>query len=179
MVTGLMQANIQQDSILDIGCGTGYLHQSLLLSGAKYSIGVDLSENMLNEAKKLANEQQLENRTEYLLGHYLDLAENIPSSDVTILDKVICCDPDAESLIKTAAIKSKKYIALTYPRTHLLNRLGVFIIAIVMKIFRIEFRNYLYQPEAVEAWLISAGFKKNFENRTHIWLTQLYVRQNQ
>ena len=33
-----------------------------------------------------------------------------------------------------------------------------------------------YDPRRIEGWIAATGFKKRYENRTFIWLTQVYVR---
>lgn len=44
--------NVNNLSILDLGCGTGKHDRKLIEMGAKKVIGVDLSNNMINEAIK-------------------------------------------------------------------------------------------------------------------------------
>jgi hypothetical protein len=36
---------------------------------------------------------------------------------------------------------------------------------------------FLHDPQQVELWVRAAGFeKKRYENRTFIWMTEVYVR---
>ena len=46
-------------TILDLGCGTGDHDRKLIELGAKSILGIDLSEKMINEAKKLSNSSNL------------------------------------------------------------------------------------------------------------------------
>ena len=39
-------------SILDLGCGEGYLSRELMKRGAKRTLGIDISENMIDLARK-------------------------------------------------------------------------------------------------------------------------------
>ena len=59
LMKGLMSSGFSDASLLDIGCGTGYLHQRLLQAGAKRAVGVDLSTEMVKEARRQAREQGL------------------------------------------------------------------------------------------------------------------------
>ncbi len=47
-------------SILDLGCGTGKHDRKLIEMGAKKVVGIDLSNNMINEAIKNSNSDKIE-----------------------------------------------------------------------------------------------------------------------
>lgn len=49
-------------SILDLGCGTGGHDRKLVELGASRVLGIDLSNNMINEAKKLTDSKKIEYR---------------------------------------------------------------------------------------------------------------------
>ena len=170
------EAGIEGASLLDIGCGVGYLHQSLLKGGADRATGVDLSEKMIAEARALASEQSLDERTEYFLGDFVTMAGRLPDADVTILDKVVCCYPDAKTLVARSLEKTGRVYALTYPRAHLLNRVMTAVEAFCLKLIRCEFRPYVHNPVDIEGWIEERGFQKRSEHKSPIWLTQVYAR---
>ena len=97
--------------------------------------------------------------------------------DVTVLDKVVCCYPDAAALVAKSLAKTRRVYALTYPRDHLLNRVGVRVLGLLLWLVRSTFRSYVHDPRRIEGWIAAAGFKKRYENQTVIWLTQVYVRE--
>ncbi len=176
LIEGLMQAGIANASILEIGSGVGYLHQLLLEQGAARATGVDLSEAMLVQARELAGERGLSERVEYRQGDFTELATALPQADVTILDKVVCCYPDAENLVHLSLGKTRRVYALTLPRDHFMNHLGVVMLAFFLWLVRSPFRNYVHDPDAIRAWIEAPGFRPIYENRTLLWLTQVYVR---
>ena len=176
LVAGLAQAGFDQSTLLEIGSGVGYLHQQMIKSGATSALGIDLSDKMLHEAKKLALSQGLENQTDYLQGDFLDLIPEIEKADVTVLDKVVCCYPDANSLVHESVKKTNRVYGLTYPRKNLMTKTGEFIIAIIMKIFRSDFRSYVHDPLLIEQWITEQGFRKLYQDQTLVWLTQVYVK---
>ena len=49
-------------SVLDLGCGTGGHDRKLIDLGAKKVLGIDLSNNMINEARKNTNTDKIEYR---------------------------------------------------------------------------------------------------------------------
>lgn len=54
--------NVENLSILDLGCGTGKHDRKLIELGAKRVLGIDLSNNMINEAIKDTNSDKIEYR---------------------------------------------------------------------------------------------------------------------
>lgn len=176
LASAIKEAGIQGASLLDIGCGVGYLHQSLLKDGAAKAVGVDLSEKMLFEARALAAEQSLADRTEYIVGDFVAMAADLAPADVTILDKVVCCYPDAKTLVERSLEKTESIYALTYPRDHLLNRVLTGIEALFMRIIRCDFRPFVHDPNSIERWIEQGGFHKRSQHQSWIWLTQVYAR---
>ncbi len=176
LAAGLEQAGLQQARLLEIGCGVGCLHQQLLERGARRVIGVDLSARLLAEAQAMARRRGLEERVRYVQGDFLDLAGTIEAVDLVILDKVICCYPDAQALLTCAAEHALRALALTYPRLTPLNRFGVEIVNHLLALGGSDFRTYLHAPQAVGAWLGQAGMVKAFKAETWVWLTEMFVR---
>jgi 2-polyprenyl-3-methyl-5-hydroxy-6-metoxy-1,4-benzoquinol methylase len=176
MMEGLRREGFDGASLLEIGSGVGYLHQALLKDGATSATGIDLAPKMLIEARKSAAEEGLDNRTKYIEGDFVALADDVGSADVTILDRVICCYPDADGLIHKSLAHTRRVIALTYPRQRLLTRFGSALTAVMMWVIRSDYRNYIHDPIQVQAWIEAAGFRKDYENQNTVWLTQVYAR---
>jgi len=176
LVAGLSQAGYKQSTLLEIGSGVGYLHQQMIKDGATTAVGIDLSDMMLVEAEKLALSQGLDQQTAYLQGDFLDLIPDIEKADVTILDKVVCCYPDAYSLVHESVRKTNHTYGLTYPRKNLMTKTAEAIMAVIMKIFRSDFRSYVHDPLLIEQWITKLGFRKLYQNQTLVWLTQVYVK---
>ena len=176
LIEGLKKAGVAGASILEIGSGVGYLHQSLLRAGATRAVGIDLSEKMLSEAHILAQENGLSDRVEYRHGDFVELADTITDADVTILDKVVCCYPDAEALVKHSLAKTRRVYALTYPRDRAFIRFGMALLAFFLWLIRSPFRSYVHDPEKIESWIKTEGFTKRYQNQTLVWLTQVYVQ---
>lgn len=176
LVEGLAKAGYSKANLLEIGSGVGYLHQHLLSKGADEAVGIDLSEKMLVEAQLLAKQQGLENQVVYLHGDFLNLASDIENADVTILDKVICCYPDARALVNESLKKTNQVYGLTYPRKNWFSKAGEKIMAAIMKLLRSDFRSYVHDPVKIEQWITGQGFKKLYQDQTVVWLTQVYIK---
>ena len=177
LLAGIRGAQIKQATVLDIGCGPGYLHQDLLSDEtASRATGVDLSEQMLGEARILAEANDLISRTDYQSGDFVALADGLEAADITLLDKVVCCYPDPDALIKCSLAKTNQLYALTYPRDRKSTRMGVAIMARILSGFKCSFRPFVHDPEQIGVLISEAGFTLICEYKTFSWLTQVYRR---
>lgn len=177
LMAGLPQASLEGARLLEIGCGAGHLHQALLRSsGAARATGVELSARMLEAARASARAQGLRERTDYHHGDFVALASAVPDADVTILDKVICCHPDADALLARAAERTRRLCALTYPHDRRLTRVMAELQATLSRLLGSTFRPYVHDPHRVERLIASYGFGKTYERHTGVWLTQVYDR---
>jgi magnesium-protoporphyrin O-methyltransferase len=176
LMAGLEQAGYKDASLLEVGSGVGYLHQILLEQGAKTAIGIDLSPDMLKEAKAWALEKNLADRTEYIQGDFIELLDQVKPADVTILDKVVCCYPHAELLVNSSIKKTNRVYALTYPRNRWFTRAAVTISSVFFKLIGSDFRPYVHNPDIIESCILKSDFKKVYQEQTFIWLTQIYAK---
>ena len=176
LLEGISGAGYTSASLLEIGCGPGYLHQALLRDGAADAIGVDLSAGMLDEARAAARTAGLEARTDYRLGDFVQLADDVPDADITILDKVVCCYPDWEALLDRSLGKTRRIYALTYPRDRLTTRAGERLLHLGMRLIHCCYQPYIHDPKKLQQRILQHGFQLDFQALTSSWHTQVYVR---
>ena len=176
LLQGLELAGFHDSQLLEIGCGVGHLHQTLLENSAGTSVGIELAPQMLALARRWAEERGLADRSQYLEGDFMAMSANIGDADVTVLDKVICCYPDAHGLVHQSIAKTRRVYAFTIPRNIWYVRLGVKLGAALMWLIRSDFRPYLHDPTRIEQWINAQGFGKHYENTTSLWLSQVYTR---
>jgi SAM-dependent methyltransferase len=175
LIAGLEQASYGDASVLDIGCGVGHLHQTLLERGARSAIGIDLAPRMVAEARDWAKQRGLSERVSYIEGDFMARGD-IDTADIALLDKVVCCYPDAHGLVEKSLAKTRHLYGLTYPRDRWFVRLGVGVMACLLWLLRSDFRSYVHDPVQIERWITDRGFRKRFEAQTAIWLTQVYEK---
>jgi magnesium-protoporphyrin O-methyltransferase len=179
LMKGLTSSGFSGATLLDIGCGVGYLHQQLLQAGAGSAVGVDLSAKMLEEARAQAREQGLAERTDYREGDFVELAEALAPADIVILDKVICCYPDADALVRSSARMARRVYAFTIPRDRWTVRFALSAGRVLLALIRCGFRSYVHDLAAIDRWLTHAGFVRAFEEHTFVWLTRVYARRSE
>jgi len=175
---GLSQADFQNTSVLEIGSGVGHFHMSLLEAGAATATGIDLAPKMIAEAEDWSSQRGLEGRITYHQGDFMEILPIIDPADVTVMDKVVCCYPDADGLIHRSLEKTRRVYALTYPRDRRLVRLGVALAALLMRLIGSSFRPYAHSPAVIEKWITAQGFHKRYEKTTFVWLSQVYVKND-
>src|SRR2546426_6616599 len=114
VLLGLLTENgLVGKTLLDIGCGTGFFALETLRQGASSCIGVDLSSAAIHEANEFAIESGLQDRARFEVA---DAASTQHAADIVVMDKVLCCYPDADSLLKTASASSNRLLGFVVPR---------------------------------------------------------------
>ena len=176
LLEGIRLQPVGGSSVLDIGCGVGSLHLTLLKEGAKHSVGVDMSEGMLREAKRFAQEFGLAERTNYVVGDFTQLSPSIPESDVTILDKVVCCYEDVERLVRASTEKTRQTYAFSHPRENLLMKMLFRGHMTLARIFHWKFHPFWHDWAKVRSLVLSNGFELLYENTTVSWQVLVYRR---
>lgn len=74
--------DVADRSVLDAGCGTGYLARQLAAKGARV-VGIDLSEKMIEVARRLTSERELE------IEYRVDSCATMESVADTSVDKLV------------------------------------------------------------------------------------------
>ncbi len=177
LVEGISRQSLAGRSILEIGCGVGGLHLSLLQKGAETASGIDLSEGMIQRATALARELSLADRTSYAQGDFVERHAGIKAADIVILDKVVCCYEDVMSLVNKSMSKATHLYALTHPRSNLIVKSMLSIPIFFGKMFRWSFHPYWHDWDAMTKSIEQSGFRPLYRNSTFFWAVQVFERR--
>jgi len=165
-------------TVLEIGCGTGFFSLETLRHGASSCLGVDLSSAAIHEANEFAKESCLQYRARFDVADAASIRQ--PASDVVVMDKVLCCYPDAEALLKTASDSSRELLGFVVPRDEGLMkpamRIGTALINLVEKVRKTGFRLYLHPLHSIDELLAGSGFQQEDKAKSRFWLVFLYKR---
>jgi SAM-dependent methyltransferase len=174
----ISQNGLVGKTVLDIGCGTGFFALETLRHGASSCIGVDLSSAAIQEANEFAKESGLQDRARFEVANAASAQP--ASSDIVVMDKVICCYPDADALLKTASESSRAMLGFVVPRDQGLMkpvmRCGTAVINLVERLRKSGFRMYLHHLGSVDKLLIENGFQQANKAKSRFWLVFLYRR---
>ncbi len=165
-------------TILDLGCGTGSFSFEALKAGASQCVGVDLSPEMIRNANEQAAKSGFSERAKFIVGDAA--AVQHPVSDTVVMDKVICCYPDMDALLKNASESSGKMLGFVVPRDEGIVkgplRLGVGLFNLVEKLRKRKAPMYLHSLKKINGMLEAAGFVQKRKTRSRFWLVFLYTR---
>jgi 2-polyprenyl-3-methyl-5-hydroxy-6-metoxy-1,4-benzoquinol methylase len=174
LIEGITSVAVRDKTILEIGCGVGGLHLTLLKEGAHSAVGIDIAQGMLDGAKNLSKELGMEARTEYILGDFVQLNGKITDADITVLDKVVCCYENVDVLLDKSLAKTRNIYALSFPKSNTLIKFFFFIPITVGKLLKWQFRPYWHEWDAVVKRIESAGFKQTYNNATLFWDVRVF-----
>jgi SAM-dependent methyltransferase len=185
LLSALDEAGLEGRSVLDVGCGTGDLALATLEHGARSVSGFDLGRGAIANARALAQERGSADRAAFAVGDGSQIA--LPSSDVVVLHRVVCCYPSADALLANALGATGSVFALTAPIDRglagLYNRIFCMVgngwYALRAKKFR-GFRVFVHDLAAIEARIVGAGFRaRTRQHRRLVWDLRVYERDSQ
>jgi magnesium-protoporphyrin O-methyltransferase len=112
----LSESQVRAESLLDIGAGIGVLHHELLALGARSAVHVEVAAAYVEAAREEAARRRQSDRVRFVHGDVVALADQLAPADLVTLDRVICCYPGVESLVRSTAAKARRYWAASFPR---------------------------------------------------------------
>ena len=169
--------NLNGLSLLDIGGGIGTISLELIPYGISKVVSIDASSGYLNSAKSEAEKRHY-TFINYHLGDFVAESEQIELHDIVTLDKVLCCYPYVDELLKTSLSKTAKYYALVYPQTHWMAHLSAMFVNLRMKIQRNPFRTFIHSSKLIESAIKDAGFSKIYTDRIGVsWQVHIYKKE--
>jgi SAM-dependent methyltransferase len=173
----ILDGNVKDQAVLDLGCGTGGLSIELLKHGAQNAVGFDLSPKMIDAATELARATGFESRAKFQEGNAA--TTELPRSDIVVLDKVLCCYSDWRPLLDNATAASRAMVGFIVPRDEGITKLPF---RIALKIGNYFQRRrggvlfYLHPLGTIDKTLRDSGFKRQRKQGSRFWLVFLYSR---
>lgn len=177
MLLDLLRPYVSKGStVLDVGGGIGVIDQELLRSGAGHAMLVDASPAYLGVARDEARRTNTLDRIEHVEGDFVRLAGGIDRADIVTLDRVVCCYPDAESLVWLSAARARRAYGLVLPRDGWLSRLGVRLINVGFRVRGRSYRSFVHSNAAVDRLVAEQGLHAMGERLTWFWRVVAYSR---
>ncbi|HEY1370109.1 MAG TPA: methyltransferase domain-containing protein [Gaiellaceae bacterium] len=144
LVTLAGKGGLEGAVVLEVGAGVGDLSIELLRAGAASAVDVELSGCYEEEAAALLREAGLESRVERRLGDFVEEASRLEPADVVVLNRVVCCYPDAPRLLELASGLARRAVVLSYPRETAANRLLFRAINVSLRLRRCALHVYVH-----------------------------------
>ena len=163
-------------TLLDIGGGIGSIYHELLKDVAREATHVDASSAYLKQAKDETARRGNSERLQFIHADFTEVASDLPPADVVTLDRVVCCYPDYRGLLKAAANRSQRALAMTYPRETWYMRIGLSVANFFQRLMRNPFRVFLHPVVEMESLLKREGLVRTSVRRLFVWEIALYQR---
>lgn len=176
LIDGLREGGIEGMTVLDIGAGVGVVHLELLTSGASAATDVDGSPAFVAVAREEAVRRGTADRVRHEVGDFVAMAPGIEPADLVALDRVVCCYPDMEALVRLSVARARWRYGLVYPRDTWWIRAGSRVMNGFARLFRQEVRAFIHRTAAVEAIVRAAGFVPLLRRTNVFWQVAVYER---
>lgn len=176
LVEGLAAGSADGMSVLDIGAGIGAVHLGLLAAGARSAVDVDGSPAYVEAARDEARRAGRSEAVRHEIGDFVELAPGIEPADLVALDRVVCCYPDMDALVRLSVARARRRYGLVYPRDTGWIRAASRVLNLFARLFRRRFRTWVHRTADVDAIARAAGFVPRFERTTLFWQVVVYER---
>lgn len=164
-------------SVLEVGGGVGAVPIELLRAGAERATVLEMSPAYDGPARHLLHRAGLGGRVDRRIAD-LATAPDVPSADVVVLNRVVCCDPEGPRLAAAAARHTGELLVMTYPRRSWWNRVAVRTANIIQRLRGRAFRAYVHPPAAIAAAATAAGLRPDRLDRSLVWELRSFVRSS-
>jgi magnesium-protoporphyrin O-methyltransferase len=176
LVDMIRDRGVSGSSLLDIGGGIGVIDHELLRAGAGHAVLVDASGPAVEMARREARRRGTLDRLEFVDGDFVSRASDVDVADIVTLDRVICCYPDVESLVRLSATRARSLYGLVLPRDRRLLRWALPLLNAWFRVRGFRYRTFLHANAKVDALVAAAGLRQVRESRTFMWRVVLYER---
>lgn len=176
LIQALREAGVHGASLIDIGAGVGMVHLELLASGAASAVDVDASSAYLATARAEAERRGIADRVAYRHGDVVELAGDLPPSDVVTLDRVICCYPDLPALLGAAVRPRPRLVGLVHPTDTWWVRAAASILNGLSWLLRRHDDFFIHRQAEIDHLLGNAGFAQRHQGGSRIWRVAVYER---
>ena len=162
--------------LLDVGAGIGVIALELAGAGLAGVTLADASPAYLEAARRHLASRDAFCPAQFFLGDFAATAASLPDADIVTLDRVVCCYPDVEALLRVAAARSRRLVAFTYHPDRWYLHAAVALENSWYRLNQNPFRAFVHAPEHMAAVLESAGFVRAARHLTFQWALDVYRR---
>jgi SAM-dependent methyltransferase len=181
LLEALVRQGIEGRTFLDVGCGTGDLALGAVERGADRASGIDLGPGAIEQARALADERDLSDRTAFRVGD--GAVASLDRHDVVALNRVLCCYPEVTALLANSLGAVGAVYAYTAPiHTGVLGAFNRVSVAISNVWFRLRdrkfrgFRAFVHDLDDVDRIIGEAGFRKTIGAHRRVWQLAVFTR---
>jgi len=162
--------------LLDVGGGIGVIATELADTGIASATMVEASPSYLEIAQREVGSRYWSRPTDFILGDFAVIADTLHDADLVTLDRVVCCYPDVEALLRGAAARARQLLAFTYPLDRWYVRTIITLENFWLWLTGNTLRAFVHSPERMGAVLEAAGLVRATRREAFLWTLDLYRR---
>ncbi|HET7603792.1 MAG TPA: class I SAM-dependent methyltransferase [Gemmatimonadales bacterium] len=166
------------ETLLDVGAGIGTATFELLAGGFSTATSVDASPAFVAVERREAHSRGLASRMTIIEGDFVEAGDSLPTADVVIMDRVVCCYPEYAPLLEQALKHSDHLFAYAYPRDRWYVRLAMAWENLARAIKRNPFRAFVHSARAMEDIIHARRFRRVSRTETLVWCVDVYGRES-
>ena len=155
-------------TVLEAGGGIGALGVELLEAGADRATNVELSPEYETAARDLARERGVEDRVERRIGDFVT-EEDVGPADAVVMNRVVCCYPNYEALVGSAADRARRLLVFSFPRENAVVRAGFGVMNLWLRLSGSEFRGFVHPVDAMLQVAKDHGLRPVAHERGVFW----------
>jgi 2-polyprenyl-3-methyl-5-hydroxy-6-metoxy-1,4-benzoquinol methylase len=169
LVGSLVSDGVEEQTIIDVGCGIGMLYTELIEQGAKSATGVEISDGYTKSANQLHELKGVSDRVTRVILDFAEAGDTVAPADIVVLDRVVCCYPDWEKLLTSVSEHATGRVAFSFPRETLRSRLGMNFFNLWLRIRKVDFQAFVHPIDQMLALMETKGFTKTFDTHSPQW----------
>ncbi len=176
ILDAIRSLKLKNISLLDIGGGIGMIYHELMNDVINKAVHVDASSAYLKVAKEESTKRGYAEAIQFIHADFTDVEKDISPADIVTLDRVICCYPYYQNLLKAAAEHAKHAVVLTYPRENWYFKIILRIVNFFQKLRNDPFRVFVHPIQQIENLMKEHGFSRVANKQLFIWEMALYKK---
>ena len=165
----LVARGVAGRTVLEVGGGIGALQVELLRAGASHATSVELTPTYEAAAAALLRERGLTGRVEREVADFTEIADGLAPADIVVLNRVICCYPDAPTLAGAAAEHTRGTLVLSFPKVRWWTRFLLGAANAALRLFRREFQVFLHRPAGIRSTAERCGLSPLLDEAGRFW----------
>jgi SAM-dependent methyltransferase len=174
LIDAIRAQRVEGATLLDVGAGVGAVHLALLEDGAARAVDVDASREYLASARAEAERRGMADRVTYHYGDLVELAAELPPTDVVTLDSVICCYPYLPAMVTAIMTVRPRLVGLTYPRDVWWMLAFMRLFNLVHALRRSPARYFAYRHHQLRSLMAASEYTEIYDGGSPGWRVVLY-----
>jgi predicted TPR repeat methyltransferase len=155
-------------TVLEAGGGIGALGIELVEAGADRATNVELSPEYEAAAAELARERRVEDRVERRIGDFVT-EHDVEPADAVVMNRVVCCYPNYEALVGTAADRARHRLVFSFPRENVIVRAAFGVMNLWLRLSGSDFRGFVHPVRAMLEVAEAHGLRPIAQHRGLFW----------